>query len=388
MGQRPVKPASIAAQALGWVDTTTRAIAPAIHTSTTFIRDPDNQYRSGRIYARDNNPTFDQAEAVLTALEGGHASLLFASGMAAATAVFQALAPGDHVLAPRVMYWSLRNWLGAFATQWGLRVEFIDMANPDDVRRTLQPGKTKLVWIETPANPLWTITDIALTCDIAHAAGAMVAVDSTVATPVLTRPITLGADLVMHSATKYLNGHSDVIAGTLTTREDSELWRRIKTIRAQVGGILGPFEAWLLTRGMRTLFPRVQVASASAQVIALHFAQHPLVREVLYPGLPSFAGYAVASRQMENGFGGMLSIRVRESRSGTGEAAAVATAANVELWKRATSLGGVESLVEHRASIEGTGTPAPADLLRLSVGIEDAGDLITDLEQALERAHA
>ena len=383
-----MKPASIAAQALGWVDATTRAIAPPIHTSTTFIRDADNQYRTGRIYARDHNPTFDQAEAVLTALEGGHASLLFASGMAAATAVFQSLAAGDHVLAPKVMYWSLRNWLCNFATEWGLRVEFVDMANPDEVRRTLQPGKTKLVWIETPANPLWTITDIALTCDIAHAAGAMVAVDSTIATPVLTRPLALGADIVMHSATKYLNGHSDVIAGTLTTREDSELWRRIKTIRAQMGGILGPFEAWLLTRGMRTLFPRVQVACASAQMIALHFARHPLVREVMYPGLPSFHGYAVASRQMEGGFGGMLSIRARESRSGSGEAAAIATAANVELWKRATSLGGVESLIEHRASVEGAGTPAPADLLRMSVGIEDAGDLIADLEHALERAHS
>ena len=223
-----MKPESIAAQALGWVDEKTRAIVPPIHTSTTFIRDADNQYRSGRSYARDQNPTFDQAEAVLTALEGGHASLLFASGMAAATAVFQALAPGDHVLAPKVMYWSLRNWLMNFATHWGLRVEFIDMTDPDELRRAVQPGKTRLVWIETPANPLWSITDIAVTCDIAHAAGAVVAVDSTVATPVLTRPLELGADIVMHAATKYLNGHSDVIAGTLTTREDSAMWLRIK----------------------------------------------------------------------------------------------------------------------------------------------------------------
>jgi cystathionine gamma-synthase len=388
MGPRPVKPASIAAQALGWVDAATRGIAPPIHTSTTFIRDPDNQYRSGRIYARDHNPTFDQAEAVLTALEGGHASLLFASGMAAATAVFQALAPGDHVVAPKVMYWSLRNWLANFATQWGLRVEFVDMANPGDVRRAVQPGKTKLVWIETPANPLWTITDIALTCDIAHAAGAVVAVDSTAATPVLTRPFALGADIVMHSATKYLNGHSDVIAGTLSTREDSAYWQRVRAIRAQLGGVLGPFEAWLLTRGMRTLFPRVRVACASAQAIAAHFAQHPLVEEVLYPGLPSFPGHAIAARQMQGGFGGMLSLRVRASPSGSGEAAAIATAANVELWKRATSLGGVESLIEHRASVEGAGTPAPGDLLRLSVGIEDTEDLIADLERALALAHA
>ena len=385
-----MKPASIAAQALGWVDDATRAIAPPLHTSTTYIRDPDNQYRSGRIYARVHNPTFDQAEAVLTALEGGHASLLFASGMAAATAVFQALAPGDHVVAPKVMYWSLRNWLLNFATHWGLQVECVDMAQPDDVRRAMRPGLTRLVWIETPANPLWTITDIAATCEIAHAAGAVVAVDSTVATPVLTRSLSLGADIVMHAATKYLNGHSDVIAGTLTTREESALWLRIRSIRAQLGGVLGPFEAWLLTRGMRTLFPRVRAACASAQAIAQHFAQHPRVERVLYPGLPSFRGHAIARKQMDGGFGGMLSLRVRGSSDGTltGEQAAIATAANVALWKRATSLGGVESLIEHRASIEGSGTPAPVDLLRLSTGIEDTGDLIADLEQALDRARS
>jgi cystathionine gamma-synthase len=383
MNPDKVKPASIAAQALGWVDDKTRAIVEPIHASTTYIRDADNQYRSGRIYARDQNPTFDQAQAVLTALERGQASLLFASGMAAATAVFQALAPGDHVLAPKVMYWSLRNWLMNFATQWGLKVEFIDMTDTAELRRAIQNGKTRLVWVESPANPLWGVTDIAATCDIAHAAGAAVAVDSTVATPVLSQPLTLGADIVMHAATKYLNGHSDVIAGTLTTREDSALWLRIKAIRAQLGGIIGPFEAWLLMRGMRTLFPRVHVACASAQTIAEHFASHKLVEEVLYPGLPAFKGHAIAAKQMHGGFGGMLSIRVR-----SGEAAAVATAANMELWKRATSLGGVESLVEHRASIEGAGTPVPFDLLRLSVGIEDTGDLIADLEQALARAQA
>ncbi|HEV2039701.1 MAG TPA: PLP-dependent aspartate aminotransferase family protein [Casimicrobiaceae bacterium] len=385
-----MKPASIAAQGLGWVDEQTRAIAPPIHTSTTFLRDPDNQYRSGRTYARDHNPTFDQAEAVLTALEGGHASLLFASGMAAATAVFQALAPGDHVLAPKVMYWSLRNWLMNFATRWGLRVQFIEMNDPDDVRNAVQSGKTRLVWIESPANPLWTITDIALTCEIAHAAGAAVAVDSTVATPVLTRPFELGADIVMHSATKYLNGHSDVLAGTLTAREDSPLWTRIKSIRAQIGGVLGPFEAWLLMRGMRTLFPRVRAACDSAQNIAARLTQHRFVEEVLYPGLPGFPGHAVAARQMQGGFGGMLSIRVRGAKNGsvTGENAAIATAANVQLWKRATSLGGVESLIEHRASIEGAGTPVSADLLRLSVGLEDKADLVADLEHALAQAHS
>jgi cystathionine gamma-synthase len=379
MSDRPLKPASLAAQAMGWVDGATKGLAPPIHTSTTFIRDPDNQYRAGRIYGRDHNATYDQAEALLTALEGGHASLLFASGMAAATAVFQALAPGDHVIAPNVMYWSLRNWLRGFAMQWGLAVDFVDMADAGNVRAALRPGITKLAWIETPANPLWTITDIAAVADVARAAGAALAVDSTAATPVLSQPLALGADIVMHSATKYLNGHSDVIAGALVTREDSALWQRIRPLRAQLGGILGPFEAFLLTRGMRTLFPRVQAACASALAIAQHFERHPAVAQVLYPGLPSFAGHALARRQMHGGFGGMLSIRVRG-----GEAAAIAAAARVGLWKRATSLGGVESLVEHRASVEGPGTPVPADLLRLSVGLEDAGDLIADLDGALK----
>ncbi|HSC00323.1 MAG TPA: aminotransferase class V-fold PLP-dependent enzyme [Burkholderiaceae bacterium] len=377
-----LKPESLAAQALGWVDEKTRAISPPIHASTTFVRDPDNQYRSGRIYARADNPAFDQAEALIARLEDGAHSALFASGMAAATAVFQSLAPRDHVLAPKVMYWSLRNWLMNFATTWGLQVELIDMADPAAVRAALKPGKTKLVWIETPANPLWTITDIAATAALAHAAGARVAVDSTVATPVLTRPLALGADLVMHAATKYLNGHSDLIAGVLVTREDDAFWQRVKTVRAQIGGTLGSFESWLLLRGMRTLYLRVRQASASAQRIAEHFARHRHIEAVLYPGLPAAQGHAVATRQMNGGFGGMLSIRVKG-----GEAAAIATAAHVALWKRATSLGGTESLVEHRASVEGAGTPAPPDLLRLSVGIEDAGDLIADLKQALARAH-
>ena len=383
--QPTIQPESIVAQALGWVDEKTKGVVEPIYTSTTFIRDPDNQYRNGRIYGRDQNPTYDQAEAVLTALEGGHASLLFASGMAAATAVFQALSPGDHVLAPQVMYWSLRNWLKNFATHWGLQIDFIDMESPDAVRAAIKPGQTKLVWIETPANPLWTITDIALTCEIAHANGAMAAVDSTVGTPVLTQPLKLGADIVMHAATKYLNGHSDVIAGTLTTREDNPTWHRIRSIRAQLGGVLGPFEAFLLTRGMRTLYPRVRTACVSAQKIAEYFEKHSLVAEVMYPGLPSFAGHAVAKKQMTGGFGGMMSIRVKAGAR-SGEAAAIATAANVKLWKRATSLGGVESLIEHRASVEGAGTPAPTDLLRMSVGIEATNDLIDDFEQALDIA--
>ena len=379
MDVKKVKPETIAAQALGWVDETTKAVSPPIHMSTTYVRDADNQYRNGRVYARDHNPSYDQAEAVLCALEHGSEAALFASGMAAATAVFQALKPGDHVVAPKVMYWSLRNWLLNFATHWGLSVEFIDVHDNAQLQGAMQPGKTKLVWAETPANPLWTITDIAAAAEIAHKAGAWLAVDSTSASPVLTRPLTLGADIVMHSATKYLNGHSDIIAGVLVTREDSQFWQRVKMVRAQIGGTMGSFEAWLLLRGMRTLFLRVDAACRSAQRIAEHFHGHPQIAEVLYPGLQSFAGHAIAAKQMHGGFGGMLSIRVN-----AGEAAAIATAANVELWKRATSLGGVESLIEHRASVEGAGTPVPFDLLRLSVGIENADDLIADLEQALK----
>ncbi len=381
MDAKRAMPETIAAQALGWVDETTKAISPPIHTATTFIRDADNQYRSGRVYARADNPSFDQAEAVLCALEKGADAALFASGMAAATAIFMALKPGNHVVAPKVMYWSLRNWLANFASQWGLQVEFIDMSDLEELKRSMRFGKTKLVWIETPANPLWTITDIAKAAEIVHAGGALLAVDSTTASPVLTRPLTMGADIVMHSATKYLNGHSDLIAGALITQTDSEYWKRVKAVRAQMGGTLGSFEAWLLLRGMRTLYLRVDAALRSAQRVAEFFSGHSLVSEVLYPGLKTFAGHEIAARQMSGGFGGMLSIRIKG-----GEALAIATAANVKIWKRATSLGGVESLIEHRASVEGAGSPVPADLLRLSVGIENADDLIDDLDHALIRA--
>jgi cystathionine gamma-synthase len=372
------RPATLAAQALGWTDETTKALVPPVHVATTYIRDPDNQYRSGYSYGRPDNPGFRLAEALLTALEGGRASLMFSSGMAAAMAVFLALRPGDHVIAPRVMYWGLRNWLQSFGREWVLSIEFVDASANDAIARAVRPGQTKLIWIESPANPTWCITDIAATAEIAHRAGARLAIDSTAATPILTRPIELGADIVMHSATKYLNGHSDVLAGALVTAAEDEVWGRIVANRTNIGAILGPFEAWLLLRGMRTLSLRVERCCRSAQKIAEYFADHPRVVEVLYPGLPGHSGHAVAARQMRGGFGGMLSIRVRG-----GEDAAIATAARVQLWKRATSLGGVESLIEHRASIEGPGSPAGPDLLRLSVGIEDVEDLIDDLEQAL-----
>lgn len=379
---KKLAPASLAAQAMGWVDPVTRAVVPPIHMASTYLRDEDNGYSSGRIYARADNPTFDQAEATLAALEGGPKALVFSSGMSAATACFLTLAPGDHVVAPKVMYWSLRNWLMNFATQWGLKVEFVDGASTDAFAAAVKPGATKLVWLETPANPTWAVSDIAAVADIAHKAGARLAVDSTVATPVLTRPLEHGADIVMHSATKYLNGHSDIIAGALVGARDDEHWAKLRMIRAQLGTILGQTEAWLLMRGMRTLYPRVAWACRSAQDLAERLAAHPMVAEVLYPGLPSFAGHETARRQMTGGFGGMLSVRVKG-----GERAAIATAARVELWKRATSLGGVESLIEHRASIEGAGTPCPPDLLRLSVGVEESADLFGDLDQALKRAH-
>jgi cystathionine gamma-synthase len=371
-------PATLAAQALGWIDEPTKALVPPVHLAATFIRDPDNQYRSGYSYARPTNPTFVQPEALLATLEGGAACLVFASGMAAATAAFLALKPGDHVIAPRVMYWGLRKWLLTSATEWGLSVDFVDAGAAEAIAAAVRPGRTKLIWLESPANPTWVITDIAAAAEIAHRAGASLAVDSTVATPMLTRPIELGADLVMHSATKYLNGHSDVVAGALVAARRDEFWERIVAIRTGNGAILGPFEAWLLLRGMRTLALRVDRCCRSAQAIAEHFADHPRIVASLYPGLPDHPGHAVAARQMQGGFGGMLSIRVKG-----GESAAIAAAARVRLWKRATSLGGVESLVEHRASIEGAGSPAPPDLLRLSVGIEDTADLIEDLDQAL-----
>jgi cystathionine gamma-synthase len=373
---------SYAAQAMGAIDETTHALIPPIHPATTYERDPDNQYRTGWSYSRSGNPSYQPAEALLTELEGGAESLLFASGMAAATAVFMALRPGDHVIAPQLMYWSLRNWLLGPATDWGLVVDFVDMTDDTAVARALRPGKTKLIWAETPGNPLWRVTDIAAMARLAKQVGAKLAVDSTCATPVLSRPLEHGADIVMHSATKYLNGHSDVIAGALTTAAKDDYWKRVYDIRWQSGGVLGPFEAWLLQRGMRTLFLRVGAASASADRIARHFQHHPQIAEVLYPGLPDHPDHGIAQRQMRGGFGGMLSIRLR-GPDDLAQRAAIACAAKVRLWKRATSLGGVESLIEHRASIEGAGSPVPPGLLRLSVGIEDCGDLIADLEQAL-----
>jgi cystathionine gamma-synthase len=373
---------SLAAQAMGHVEPVTKAIVAPIHLATTYIRDEDNAYTSGFAYGRPDNATVREAEAVIAMLEDGPRALLFASGMAAATAAFQALDPGDHVVAPRVMYWALRNWLATEATRWGLKLDFVETDDLAALEASIRQGNTKLVWIETPSNPLWTVTDIAGAAEIAHRAGARLAVDSTAASPVHTRPLALGADIVMHAATKVLNGHSDAVAGALVTAREDDFWARIVNIRKNQGAILGPFEAYLLMRGMRTLHLRAAAQAASAQALAERLSAHPNIARVLYPGLPQHPGHDVAARQMAGGFGYMLSIQVAG-----GEGAAIATAARVRLWKRATSLGGVESLIEHRASVEGPGTPCPPDLLRLSTGIEDVQDLHRDLDEALSGAH-
>lgn len=368
------------AQGMHYIDPQTGGVVPPIQPSTTFARDRDYDLVSaGHSYARDENPVFDAAENMLAELEGADDALLFSSGMAAAMAVFQALAPGDRIVAPAVMYWGLRGWLLDFCATWGLGLDLYDASRPGDMEAKLRDGQTRVLWIETPCNPTWDVTDIEQSAGLAHAVGALLVVDATVATPVLTRPLDLGADIVMHSATKYLNGHGDVVAGALACRSADETWERIRAVRAHGGAIPGSFEAWLLQRGMRTLFLRVRRSSESAMRIARHFDGHPKLAAVLYPGLEQHPGHAIAARQMQGGFGGMLSLRVKGGRQ-----AALDVAGRCNTFIRATSLGGVESLIEHRQSIEGDASPIPDDLLRLSVGIESVEDLIADLEQALQ----
>jgi cystathionine gamma-synthase len=373
MDQQDVSPETLAAQGLGETDPVSGGLAPVINLSTNYEQQPDGSYREGRVYTRADNPTSEHAEQLLAALEGGALEggcvcALFGSGMAAATAVFQSLLPGDHVLVSRVLYWGVRKWLAEFALTWGLDVEFTDPGDLAAVAAAIRPGRTRLLWVETPANPMWEITDLAAVCDLAHAAGVRVAVDNTVATPVLTRPFEFGADLVVHSATKYLNGHGDVLAGAVLAARPDPFWERIRSWRRNAGAMPGPFEAWLLQRGMRTLFLRVHRASQTAHQIATHFRGHPALTAVLYPGLPDHPGHEIAARQMSGGFGGMLSIRVA---GGAGPARDV--------------LAAVRSLIEHRRGSEGPSSPVPDDLLRLSVGIEAPGDLIADLEAALDK---
>ena len=369
---------TLAAQGLGRVTETYREVVPPIHVSTTYERGADGSYPGGRVYSRADNPSYDQAEALIASLEHAKAAMLFSSGMSASVALFQALMPGEGVLAPRNMYWALRKWLLEFAAPRGLPVELYENASLDDLAARARARKPRVIWIETPANPTWDVTDIAGAAAIGREVGAVLAVDSTVATPMLTRPLDLGANVVMHSATKYLNGHADVIAGALATALDDEFWQRVRYVRGGGGGVLGPFEAWLLLRGMRTLHLRVARACENAMAIATHFEGHPALSHVLYPGLASHPGHEVATRQMQGGYGGMMSLRLKK-----GEAAAKEFTARLRVFKRATSLGSTESLAEHRASVEGPGTLCPTDLVRLSIGCEHAGDLIADIQQAL-----
>ena len=375
---KPLQPETLAAQGLGRVTETYREIVPPIHLATTYERGADGTYPGGRVYSRADNPSYDQAEALIASLEHAKAALLFSSGQAASAAVFQALMPGDHALVPRNMYWAFRKWLLEFAAPRGLGVELYENSSLDDLAAKARDHKPTLIWVETPANPTWEVTDIAAASGIAREVGAALAVDSTAATPMLTRPLDLGADIVMHSATKYLNGHSDVIAGVLATKKDDELWQRIRYVRGGGGAVLGPFEAWLLLRGMRTLHLRVAAACANAMAIAREFEGHPKLSHVLYPGLASHPGHALARKQMSGRFGGMISLRLT-----AGEQASKDFTAKLRVFKRATSLGSVESLAEHRASVEGPGTLCPPDLVRLSVGVEHVDDLVGDIDQAL-----
>ncbi|MAO90470.1 MULTISPECIES: trans-sulfuration enzyme family protein [unclassified Hwanghaeella] len=378
MKKSKLDPRTLAAQALGWEDPTSGAVVPPIQLSTTFTRREDYGPREA-VYIRPDSPNAAHAEAVLAELEGAPTAASFGSGMAACTAAFHALEPGDHIVCARTVYHGVVAWLEDFAEARGLTYSFFPNTDLAALQAAIQPGKTKLVWIETPSNPMWTVIDIAAAAEIAHDAGAQLGVDSTCASPVLTRPLELGADLVCHSATKYLGGHSDVLAGLLAPREITPLWERILLHRKYAGPMLGAMEAYLLVRGMRTLFLRVERQCHNAMAVARFLSHHPNVETVRYPGLQSDPGHAIAAKQMQGGFGGMLSF---QPKGGAKEA--IQTVLNCKLLKPATSLGGVESLIEHRKTSEGSiKTETPENLIRVSVGIESPDDLIADLNQAL-----
>ena len=370
---------TILAQAGHFVDEQTGAIIPPIHTSTTYARDENYELIGEYVYGRYQNPTYDQVEQLSAKLDHGAEAKLFSSGMAAIAAVFETINSEQHMVAPTIMYHGAQDWLRRISEKRNIGLTLFDANDPNALRQAIVPGKTAIVWIETPVNPTWDVIDIADSAKAAHDAGAILGVDCTVSTPITTRALELGADIVFHSATKYLNGHSDVTAGVLVTREMDERWEEIKFVRKHMGGVLGPFESWLLLRGMRTLSIRFERASSNALKIACHFEKHPRVEKLLYPGLESHPGHAIAKRQMTNGFGGMLSLCVK---GGATEAITIAT--RLKLFVLATSLGGVESLVEHRASVEGPLSQVQPNLLRISVGVEEVDDLIADLEQALE----
>ena len=359
------------------VDATTGAVAPPIHLSTTFERSEQGDTPRGFSYIRDGNPTQTHLEEALAAIESGKRALAFASGMAAGAALMQALPAGAHVLLPDDSYYSFRAIAGEFFSKWNLSVDVIAMEDLNAVRHAIRK-ETKLVWIESPSNPLMKIVDIAAVCAMARDAGALSLVDSTFATPALQRPIELGAGIVLQSTTKYLGGHSDVQGGALIFAAEGEIVEHVERARLLIGGVASPFNSWLVLRGIRSLAARIRVHSENALAIARFLASHKRVEAVYYPGLETHPRHDVARKQMR-AFGGMLSFLVRGGR-----AEALAVAAKTKLFVRATSLGGVESLIEHRASSEGPTSKTPQNLLRMSVGLEHADDLIADIAQALE----
>jgi cystathionine gamma-synthase len=357
-------------------DPATGAVSPPIHLSTNFAREADLSLPHGFLYARNDNPTRRALETALAELEGGTAALAFASGMAATSAVLQSLAPGDHVVAPADAYYATGKLLREVLGPWGLSASFVDLSDLGAVERAVT-SRTRLVWVETPSNPALAITDIARVAEIAHAAGSRCACDNTWATPMLQRPLALGADIVMHATTKYLGGHGDVTGGALILKESGALAERLRSLQALSGGVPSAFDCWLVHRGLRTLPYRMRGHCDNAEAVARFLAGHGGVEQVHFPGLKGDSGHAVAARQMSR-FGGMLSFEVRG-----GAEAALAVVSRVKLFTRATSLGGPESLIEHRASVEGPETRSPPGLLRCSIGLEHPDDLIEDLDQAL-----
>ncbi len=374
-------PATLVAKADDFLDTTTGAIVPPIQPSTTFARDDRYQpINSANIYTRDCNPTFLTAERVIAELENGEECALFASGMAAVACIFYTLPTGAHAVIPNSMYWGVLSWTRAYCERVGIHISEYDPASIESLQQALVGhAKTSLIWVETPSNPMMSVTDIAAAADVANKVGALLVVDNTTATPVFTRPLELGAHIVMHSATKSLNGHSDVLAGALITADaNSPSWQLIKQERHGAGALPGSFEAWLLQRGLRTLYVRVERAASTALALAKQLESHPSVSCVLYPGLHSHPAHELSKQQMHGGFGTLLSFEVN---GGKKEALAVAGA--LQLIVSGTSLGGVETLIEHRHSVEPPETNLPENLLRLAVGIEDPADLWQDLNQAL-----
>jgi len=360
------------------VEPHTGAVTPSITLATTFERGADGSFPGGHIYSRSSNPNRAALEDAFAALEGGATALAFGSGQAAAAAVFQSLSTGDHIILPSDLYHGTRYLVRDVLARWGLAADFVDLRVLSALKSALRPT-TRLIWAETPSNPQLRIADIAAIGEISHAHDALFAVDNTWATPLLQRPLELGADIVMHSTTKYFGGHSDVLGGALIVREsaDGPLAERLRTIQKLSGGVPSPFDCWLLLRSIPTMPARVRTQTESAGRVAEFLAGHPGVEVVNYPGLSTHPGHAIAARQM-SGFGAMLSFEVRG-----GESAAMAVAAGVHLITRATSLGGIETLIEHRASVEGPDTQTPRNLLRLSVGLEHPDDLIADLREAL-----